>query len=103
MPERLRVVERNIAEQYDTIENAMLAGFYQYVQDHPDDHWLHWNMRDSNYGFPAIAHRFEVLRGTPALVPESRLFDLAEALPDIYGDDYVDHGEHGRLEGLMRL
>src|SRR5215217_3461189 len=69
--EQLRVPPGHIAEQYDRIENAMLEGFYQYVQNRPDDHWLHWNMRDSNYGFPAIAHRFEVLGGAPAIVPES--------------------------------
>lgn len=102
MAERMRknVSPDDIHQTYDVLEKAMLAEFCKYVQDHPNDHWLHWNMRDTNYGFPAIEHRYRVLGGTPVHIPESHLFDLAAALVDIYGDDYIGHH---RLETLMRF
>jgi len=78
----------------------MLDDFYAYVRDANDSVWLHWNMRDINYGFPAIAHRYEVLGGIPVDVPESRLFDFARSLIAIYGPGYTSHP---RLQSLCEL
>jgi len=103
MAERLKVETNEISSNYDKIERAMLDGFYEHVKHRSNDHqWIHWNMRDNNYGFPAIAHRYEVLGGQPESIPTSHLFNLAEALPEIYGDNYMKHGEHGRLDSLSR-
>ena len=49
-------------------------------------------MRDANYGFQAISHRFQVLDGDPTVlyeVPENKKVDLARLLKDIYGDEYI--------------
>jgi len=59
---------------------------------------MHWNMRDINYGFQAIEHRYTVLGGTPTRVEESRKFDLARELIAIYGVGYIGHP---RLENLV--
>lgn len=68
----------------------MLGDFYKFVKTHLSYNWIHWNMRDINYGFQAIDHRFSVLGGKPISIPDSQKFDLARKLVDIYAD-YADH------------
>lgn len=70
----------SINQNYDALEKNMLKEFYEYVERHQGHVWLHWNMRDINYGFPAIAHRFRVLGGKPFEIHESRLCDLVSCL-----------------------
>lgn len=69
----------------------MLDEFYDYVRIHSSHFWLHWNMRDINYGFPAIAHRHKVLKGNPEEIAETKLVDLSRLLVSIYGDNYIPH------------
>jgi hypothetical protein len=76
----------------------MLNEFYDYVRRHSSHIWLHWNMRDINYGFPAIAHRYKVLKGEPEEVNESKLVDLSRLLIAIYGVSYI---QHPRLMSLV--
>ena len=33
----------------------MLARFFEFVRRHSHYYWLHWNMRDINYGFAALS------------------------------------------------
>ena len=64
--------------------------------------YLHWNMRDANYGFQAIEHRFRVLRGKDEslhVVDDQYKVDLARLLQKIYGSNYI---EHPRMENLVR-
>lgn len=88
----------DLEKHYDQLERLMLDEFYDYVNRHRSYTWLHWNMRDINYGFPAIAHRYKVLQGKPEEISESRLVDLSRLLVSIYGDDYI---EHPRLPSLV--
>jgi hypothetical protein len=89
-----------IEAHYDELEKEMLEEFYAFVQRHTNFRWMHWNMRDINYGFPAIAHRFSVLGGKPTLIDDNRLFDMARILVAKYGPSYAGHP---RLERLMAL
>lgn len=50
---------------YDTLEKEMLDEFAQFLHRKHHCSWVHWNMRDINYGFQAIEHRHRVLGGTP--------------------------------------
>jgi hypothetical protein len=59
---------------------------------------LHWNMRDINFGFAAIEHRFRVLKGEPIIVDDGKKIDLARLLIDIFGVGYIGHP---RLETLL--
>ncbi len=47
--------------------------------------FVHWNMRDINYGFIAIEHRFEVLGGKPYEFRDDKKFDIAAELISLYG------------------
>lgn len=88
----------DIAGKYDDLEKAMLDEFFDFVRTHQNFTWMHWNMRDINYGFQAIEHRYTVLGGTPTRVEESKKFDLARELIAIYGVGYIGHP---RLESLV--
>ncbi|MFH7024721.1 MAG: hypothetical protein ACHBN1_04790 [Heteroscytonema crispum UTEX LB 1556] len=83
---------------YNSLEKLMLDDFYKYVTSHQHFTWVHWNMRDINYGFPAIAHRHKVLGGNPLEINEGNLVDLARLLISIYGTKYISHP---RLQKLM--
>ncbi len=76
----------------------MLDEFYNYLHCHSYHIWLHWNMRDIKYGFPAIAHRYKVLQGKPEELHENQLVELSRLLKAIYGDNYI---QHPRLQSLV--
>jgi hypothetical protein len=88
--ERCHVLDQ-IEGHYNDLEKEMLDDFYSYVHGHGGYKWLHWNMRDVNYGFPAIAHRYKVLGGNPIEIPETFLIDLNRLLIAIYGIGYIGH------------
>lgn len=88
-----------IESHYDELEKIMLDDFYEFVKTHSNYNWVHWNMRDINYGFQAIDHRYSVLQGNPVGIPDFQKFDLARKLKDIY----ADYADHPRLEKLIEL
>lgn len=86
-----RIPLEAIDPYYDELEKEMLGDLYAYVAAHTDAQYLHWNMRDANYGFEAIEHRYRVLGGGPVDIREDHRHDLANMLPQIYGSDYIGH------------
>ena len=98
MAEKTKVLPYKIAEQFRYLEEGMLNEFFEYAKTHQRSQWLHWNMRDINYGFAALEHRFQVLGGTSVEIPEDNRHDLARILISIYG---VGYAGHPRLESLM--
>jgi hypothetical protein len=90
-----------ISPHYDSLEKEMLSEFFDFLCNHLGFTWVHWNMRDINYGFQAIEHRFRVLGGQPKVsLPEERKFDLARAMVSLYGLKYAGHP---RLESIVKL
>ena len=69
----------DIPQRYDELERQMLDEFFFFLKEHPGHTFVHWNMRDINYGFPALEHRYKVLKGHPYKVPDDNKFDLARA------------------------
>ena len=69
----------------------MLDDFMLFIKDHMRSKWIHWNMREGNYGFQAINHRYEVLGGESVNFPDENKIDLADKVKDIYGDKYIQH------------
>ena len=96
--EQLGIKFHQIEAHYDTLERQMLEAFYQHVGSHKGMKYLHWNMRDINYGFAAIEHRYRVLSGVPVIVDDDKKIDLARLLIDIYGAGYTGHP---RLETVL--
>lgn len=93
----------DITDRYDELERDMLEEFYDFVKTKVDYIFFHWNMRDINFGFQAIEHRFRILEGAPTVVSEANKVDLARLLVAIYGKGYAPHGDGGRLHSLIEM
>jgi len=93
-----------IDQNYDAFEKKMLKEFYDFAGRHAGHTWIHWNMRDANYGFPALEHRYKVLGGSnPSKIHDSHLLDLARAIVDIYSSNYAQHPRFATLMGLNAI
>ena len=88
---------QDIPQDYDSLEKEMLGEYFAFVQSHQGHYWVHWNMRDINYGFQAIEHRYRILGGEPFKIEEANKFDLARALIVVYGISYIGHPRLQRL------
>lgn len=95
----------DIQANLDALEKSMLEGYFNFLRSNSDCTYLHWNMRDENYGFGALEHRFRVLGGEPWVMPENCKFDVARALVTLYGLQYAPHtspsGRKGRLMSIV--
>lgn len=85
-------------QDFDELERQLLTRLFQFFKGHKDALWLHWNMRDVNYGFHAIEQRQLVLGGEPYTIPDENKRDLSRALVSIYGAGYTPHP---RLKTIM--
>lgn len=96
--EQIGVSPIDITSKYDDLERGMLEEYFEYVKTHDGFKWVHWNMRDINYGFAAIEHRFRVLGGKSYILDDSRKYDLSRLLVALYGVRYIGHP---RLERIV--
>ncbi|SCX58884.1 hypothetical protein [Nitrosospira sp. Nsp1] len=96
--EQRHIALPDIVQYFDELEKTMLDEFFEFAKSHQNFTWMHWNMRDINYGFQAIEHRYTVLGGIPFKIDEAKKFDLSRQLIAIYGIGYVGHP---RLESLL--
>lgn len=97
--EEREIAFAEIDAHYNTLEKEMLERFYRYAGTTVNATDLHWNMRDANYGFTALAHRLKVLQGEPGEIPEAQRYDLARILQDMYGNEYI---EKPKLQNLAK-
>ncbi|MBM7846663.1 hypothetical protein [Herpetosiphon giganteus] len=93
-----KVSKDEIEEHYDTLERKMLDEFFIFIKNNKENIYVHWNMRDENYGFQAIYRRYKFLGGKPIIISENQLIDLSHTLINIYGSDYIGHP---RIEKLI--
>jgi hypothetical protein len=83
---------------YNELEKEMLDAFAALCKEQKEYRWLHWNMRDENYGFNAIELRHRILGGEPFSIQDDKKLDLSRILVGIFGKAYIGHP---RLESLM--
>lgn len=96
--ERQGVSISDIEVHYDSLEKKMLDEYFEFVKEHKHCKWIHWNMRDINYGFYAIEHRYQVLGGEPYVIANENKYDLGRKIIDMYSNKLIGHP---RLEKLM--
>lgn len=84
-------------QDYDTLEKSMLKDFYEYIKKHNTYNWVHWNMRNANFGFEAISNRALILRLKPVKIDDQFKFDM----PDILGEIYTYSFEMDKPSGKM--
>ena len=93
------ILPNEINQHYNKLEKDMLDEYFEFVKKHLQHNWVHINMRNINYGFEAINHRYQVLGGRPIQINDNQKIDLARLFIDIYGRQY---SEHPRFESLYR-
>jgi predicted DNA-binding protein YlxM (UPF0122 family) len=99
--EEMDIARENITDHYDEVEKQMLIKFYDFIKNHQNALWIHWNMSNINYGFEAIAHRYKVLTKEDApTIDDTKKFNLSYMILSIYGKNCVDHP---RMPNLMKL
>ena len=89
--------------QLDILEADMLRQYYDYLSAHTYiEKWIHWNMRDNNFGFQAIDHRFTVLTkcAPPVQISDEHKLDLAWLIKGLYGPNYA---KDPKLVNLLTL
>ena len=86
--------------EYDSLEKEMLNEFSALVTSHPAHRWIHWNMRDSNYGFEAINNRIKILKGTNFDIADEFKYDFPIILGHIFTHGYERNKPKGRLLNL---
>lgn len=96
--ESLLIPFNEIGDNYDRIEKEMLKEYFKVVGKNLKKIWIHWNMRDTNYGFMALEHRYKVLGGTPKVIDDEQKLDLSNFFVRLYGKGYA---AHPRLEKLI--
>ncbi|WP_205904987.1 hypothetical protein [Pseudomonas viridiflava] len=96
-----------MSDELDSHERSMLDGYFEFLEQHRDCRFLHWNMRDEHFGFFALEHRYRVLGGRPFELQDDKKVDLARVLVSLYGKSYAPHldsnGRKGRIMSLTEL
>lgn len=87
-------------DTYKTIEKELLKDFFSFVDKNTDKIWIHWNMRDSVFGFNALEQRFKVLGGQPVSIDNDKKIDLGHLFKLLYGGNYI---ENPHIEKLLNL
>lgn len=102
-----RIPPNRLSDILNPLELDMLQGYFSFLQNHSESVYTHWNMRDDNYGFSALEHRFRILGGNPVTLQDNKKFDLARELITLYGKRYATHispkGRKGRLMSIIEL
>lgn len=99
--EELHIERQDVRAEFDQIELELLTQFYQFVRDRRDKYWVHWNMRNSTFGFEHLAHRYRVLGGNDApTIPVEKRINLNDMLAQRYGNDYAPQT---RMLNLMEM
>ena len=84
------VAKSDVDKAYDDIERQLLHRFYNFAQSHFEKCWLHWNMRNTVFGFEHLEHRFRVLtKSNPPTIPYDNRVNINDVLKYKYGPDYV--------------
>lgn len=107
----VKMKEDKIDESLDELEKDVLDNYFNFIKMNSKAHYIHWNMRDVNYGFQALEHRYRVLGGTPISISDDKKFDLARVLVSLYGRNYASHKyidnngkeHHGRMMVLAAM
>jgi hypothetical protein len=87
-------------ETYKKIEKELLKDFFKFVDKNGEKTWIHWNMRDSSFGFNALEQRFKVLDGTPTVIDNDKKIDLGYLFKQYFGEGYIGNPH---IESLMNL
>ncbi len=97
----LGIVQKDVIGRFDEIELELLHRFYEFIKEHKDKFWVHWNMKSLTYGFEHLEHRYSALAKKNAeVIPAEQRINLDNMLKIRYGDEYV---ASPRMLSLMEI
>lgn len=99
--------KRTQVTNLNQLERRVLDGLKGFLKQYDDCTFIHWNMRDTKFGFGHLHHRAAVLGCKLHKIQDSQKFDLSSALYRHFGDnhspDVSASGKPGRLFALAEL
>lgn len=102
--ERLGINYEDIAKDknLEIIEQKLLNDFFEFIKYEQNSIYLHWNMRNSLYGFQALSNRYAVLnkKNPEYEIPDERRINISKILDDYYGINYV---KHPKIKNIVEL
>lgn len=88
------IIKEEISNNLRELELQVLKSFNRFVIRHTDYFWVHWDMKNIHFGFPAIKHRFEKLfQGTKEQlheIPTHKNLNLYSILEFMYGAEFAE-------------
>lgn len=70
--ERLKIDQSQIVTKFNQIEKELLKDFFSFLKRNKHCYFIHWNMRDVNFGFKALEHRYRILGKNPFLLDDNK-------------------------------
>ncbi len=101
--EKLSIATEDIIERYEEIEKVMLDAYFKFLNEHKQYNFIHWNMRDINYGFKALEHRGEILGCNTFKLEDNKKFDLSRLLKLRFSKKYIGHPRLKKLVDLNEI
>lgn len=87
--EKSKIPFSEISNHYQNLERSMLKEFYSFINENKTCHWIHWNMRNIQFGFQAIEHRYAIHGEHPIVIADDHKHNLAQLLEYMYGPKYI--------------
>ncbi|SFU68198.1 hypothetical protein [Pontibacter akesuensis] len=89
--------------ELDASERSLLQKFFKFVKAHQGCLWVHWNMKNSKYGFDALSFRYKFLmqRSAPNVKMQYR-YDLYVLLKKLYGPNFETNEYESKLLALTQ-
>lgn len=88
--EEMGIDKDSVEREYSRIEAELLSRFFKFSQGHAEKCWLHWNMRNTVFGFEHLEHRYRVLlRSDPPTIPFDNRINISDVLKYNYGSDFA--------------
>lgn len=103
----------DIGNNYDILELEMLKKFFEYIVEFEPNNYilLHWNMKNSIYGFDALILRYQILAQDDkykSLFDNFTKINISLEFIKLYGDNYTkdyksnsDSKSKGRIDYLI--
>ena len=99
------IIKEEISDSLRELELQVLKSFNRFVKRHAEYIWIHWEMKNIHFGFPAIKHRFDKLfYGTKESlheIPSHKNVNLYSVLENMYGSEFVELSDS--LASIIKL
>lgn len=91
--EELKINKSEIVDHFDEIEKIIVERFFKFAESKGENvKWVHWNMKNINFGFEHLEHRYRILTNQePFHINEKNRYNLSSMLNHKYGPNYAKH------------